>query len=87
MVAATEPKTIQSVVLKVGVLTDETLRNRSRKKNPEKRGNRREPSKDMNVRDDNKRSRTPSDLRFSYEIEITRGQLVEIDKVIRGCKL
>nr|GEZ37266.1 putative reverse transcriptase domain-containing protein [Tanacetum cinerariifolium] len=29
----------------------------------------------------------PSDLGFSYEIEITTGQLVEIDKVIRGCKL
>nr|GEX16133.1 hypothetical protein [Tanacetum cinerariifolium] len=29
----------------------------------------------------------PSDLGFSYEIEITSGQLVEIDKVIRGCKL
>ncbi|GJS21632.1 putative reverse transcriptase domain-containing protein [Tanacetum coccineum] len=29
----------------------------------------------------------PSDLGFSYEIEITSRQLVEIDKVIRGCKL
>ncbi|GKC27265.1 putative reverse transcriptase domain-containing protein [Tanacetum coccineum] len=29
----------------------------------------------------------PSDLGFSYEIEIASGQLVEIDKVIRGCKL
>ncbi|GJZ76418.1 reverse transcriptase domain-containing protein [Tanacetum coccineum] len=29
----------------------------------------------------------PSDLGFSYEIEITRGQLVEIDKVIQSCKL
>nr|GEX57447.1 reverse transcriptase domain-containing protein [Tanacetum cinerariifolium] len=29
----------------------------------------------------------PSDLGFSYEIEISSGQLVEIDKVIRGCKL
>ncbi|GKA61306.1 putative reverse transcriptase domain-containing protein, partial [Tanacetum coccineum] len=29
----------------------------------------------------------PSDLCFSYEIEIASGQLVEIDKVIRGCKL
>ncbi|GJX04081.1 putative reverse transcriptase domain-containing protein [Tanacetum coccineum] len=29
----------------------------------------------------------PSDLGFSYEIEITSGQLVEIDKVIKGCKL
>nr|GEV16942.1 hypothetical protein [Tanacetum cinerariifolium] len=29
----------------------------------------------------------PSELGFSYEIEITSGQLVETGKVIRGCKL
>ncbi|GJV62575.1 putative reverse transcriptase domain-containing protein [Tanacetum coccineum] len=29
----------------------------------------------------------PSDLGFSYEIEIANRQLVDIDKVIRGCKL
>nr|GEU66222.1 hypothetical protein [Tanacetum cinerariifolium] len=29
----------------------------------------------------------PSDLVFSYEIEIASGQLIKIDKVIRGCKL
>nr|GEV31567.1 putative reverse transcriptase domain-containing protein [Tanacetum cinerariifolium] len=29
----------------------------------------------------------PSELGFRYEIEITSGQLVEIDKVIKGCKL
>ncbi|GKB24976.1 reverse transcriptase domain-containing protein, partial [Tanacetum coccineum] len=29
----------------------------------------------------------PSDLCFSYEIEIASGKLVEINKVIRGCKL
>ncbi|GKA96053.1 putative reverse transcriptase domain-containing protein [Tanacetum coccineum] len=29
----------------------------------------------------------PSDLGFKYEIEITSGQLVEIDKDIKGCKL
>ncbi|GKC13178.1 reverse transcriptase domain-containing protein, partial [Tanacetum coccineum] len=29
----------------------------------------------------------PSDLGFSYKIKIASGQLVEIDKVIRGCKL
>nr|GEY41244.1 reverse transcriptase domain-containing protein [Tanacetum cinerariifolium] len=74
-------------------------RNGSIKKNLEKRENRREPSKDRNVRDDNKRTRTgnafatitnpvgrentgiePSDLGFSYEIEIASVQLVEIDK-------
>nr|GEW88746.1 hypothetical protein [Tanacetum cinerariifolium] len=29
----------------------------------------------------------PSDLGFRYEIKIASGQLVEIDKVIKGCKL
>ncbi|GJV34560.1 putative reverse transcriptase domain-containing protein [Tanacetum coccineum] len=116
MVATMEPTTILSVVLKFGVLTDEAIRNGSIKKNPEKREIRGEPSKDRNVRDDNKRYRTvsafattlfdsgadysfvsttfipllgiePSDLGFSYEIEITSRQLVEIDKVIRGFKL
>ncbi|GKE88852.1 putative reverse transcriptase domain-containing protein [Tanacetum coccineum] len=29
----------------------------------------------------------PSDLSFKYEIKIASGQLVEIDKVIKGCKL
>nr|GEU33191.1 hypothetical protein [Tanacetum cinerariifolium] len=58
MVAATEPTIIQSVILKAGVLTDEAIRNGSLKKNTEKRGNGEEPSRDGNVRDDNKRPRT-----------------------------
>ncbi|GJW09908.1 putative reverse transcriptase domain-containing protein [Tanacetum coccineum] len=29
----------------------------------------------------------PNDLGFSYEIKIANGQLVEIDKVIKGCNL
>ncbi|GJV03664.1 putative reverse transcriptase domain-containing protein, partial [Tanacetum coccineum] len=173
---ATEPSTIQKAVQIAGTLTDEALRNGSVKKNPNKRGNEGEPIKDMNVRDDNKRTRTgntfaitanpirggymgtapkvvprnvnpinarkpisrtcyecgstdhikaacprgqgrgnqgnqargrafmlgaeearqdsnivtgiePSDLGFSYEIKIASGQLVKIDKVIKGCKL
>ncbi|GJY43988.1 putative reverse transcriptase domain-containing protein [Tanacetum coccineum] len=60
MVVATEPTTIQIVVLKAGVLTDKAIRNGSIKKNPKKRGNGGDP---------------------------TSGQLVEIDKAIRGCKL
>ncbi|GKE62685.1 hypothetical protein Tco_1513052, partial [Tanacetum coccineum] len=130
-----------------GALTDEALRNGSIKKNLEKRKNVGEPSKDRNVKDDNKRTRTgiffattthpvgienmgtvpkcttynshhaprgqgrgnqgnhargrafmlgaeearqdlnivtgiePSDLGFSYEIEIASRQLVEIDKL------
>nr|GEW85327.1 putative reverse transcriptase domain-containing protein [Tanacetum cinerariifolium] len=55
---ATEPKTIQKAVQIAGTLTDETLKNGSIKKNHEKRGNRGQPSKDRNVRDDNKRTRT-----------------------------
>ncbi|GJS11874.1 putative reverse transcriptase domain-containing protein [Tanacetum coccineum] len=58
MVAATEPKTIQKAVQIAGTLTDEALRNGSIKKNPEKKGNGGEPSKDRNGRDDNKRTRT-----------------------------
>ncbi|GKD83513.1 putative reverse transcriptase domain-containing protein [Tanacetum coccineum] len=58
MVTATEPTTIQNAVQISGTLTDEAIRNRSIKKNPEKRGKRGEPSKDRNERDDNKRTRT-----------------------------
>ncbi|GJW89126.1 putative reverse transcriptase domain-containing protein [Tanacetum coccineum] len=57
-VAAMEPSTIQKAMQIAGTLTDEALRNGSIKKNPEKRGNGREPSKDRNGRDDNKRNRT-----------------------------
>nr|GEY63977.1 hypothetical protein [Tanacetum cinerariifolium] len=57
---ATEPTMIQSVVPKAGVLTDEAIRNGSIKKKPGKKGNRGEPSKDRNMRDDKKRSRTVS---------------------------
>nr|GEU29794.1 hypothetical protein [Tanacetum cinerariifolium] len=55
---ATKLKTIQKVVHIAGTLTNEALRNGSIKKNPEKRGNKGEPSKDRNVRDDNKKTRT-----------------------------
>nr|GEV22443.1 hypothetical protein [Tanacetum cinerariifolium] len=55
---ATELKTIQKAVQIAGTLTDEALRNGSIKKNPEKRGIGGEPSKNKNVRYDNKRTRT-----------------------------
>ncbi|GJW57258.1 retrotransposon protein, putative, ty3-gypsy subclass [Tanacetum coccineum] len=58
MVAATEPTTIQSVVLKAGMLTDEAIRNRALKKVTEKRGNNGELNRDGNAMNDNKRSRT-----------------------------
>ncbi|GJX97368.1 putative reverse transcriptase domain-containing protein [Tanacetum coccineum] len=151
----------QKVKYTAGLFFDEAIRNGSLKKNPEKRRNSGEPSRDRNVTDDNKRTRTgndfattanpvrreytgaapkviprmvnpvnarnptaaygacfeygstnhfkatcpklnqvfvsttfipilgiePSNLGFSYEIEIASGQLIEINKVIRGCKL
>ncbi|GKB58310.1 putative reverse transcriptase domain-containing protein [Tanacetum coccineum] len=58
MVAAMEPIIIQSVILKAGMLTDKAIRNGSLRKNTEKRGNDGEPSRDGNVRDDHKGSRT-----------------------------
>ncbi|GJX23434.1 reverse transcriptase domain-containing protein [Tanacetum coccineum] len=58
MVAATEPSTIQKAMQKAGTLIDEAIRNGSLKKNTEKRGNGGEHSRDRNVKDDNKRSRT-----------------------------
>nr|GEY18986.1 hypothetical protein [Tanacetum cinerariifolium] len=58
IVVATEPKTIQKAVHIADTLTDEALRNGSVKKNLKKRGNKGEPIKDRNVRDDNKRTRT-----------------------------
>ncbi|GJU47703.1 putative reverse transcriptase domain-containing protein [Tanacetum coccineum] len=53
----TKPKTIQKAMQIAGTLTDEALRNGSIKKNLEKRGNKGEPGKDRNVRDDNKKTR------------------------------
>ncbi|GJW81377.1 reverse transcriptase domain-containing protein [Tanacetum coccineum] len=58
MVAATEITTIQSVILKAGMLTDAAIRIEALKKVTKKIGNNGEPSRDGNVRDDNKRSRT-----------------------------
>ncbi|GKB33032.1 hypothetical protein Tco_0872433 [Tanacetum coccineum] len=58
MVATTNPTTIQSAILKVRELTDEAIRNGSLRKNSKKRGNDGDPSKDGNVKGDNKRSRT-----------------------------
>ncbi|GKA45916.1 hypothetical protein Tco_0738712 [Tanacetum coccineum] len=58
MVEAVEPTTIQSVVQKVRMLTDEAIRNGALKKVTEKRGNSKVPSKDGKSRDDNKRPKT-----------------------------
>ncbi|GJX99292.1 reverse transcriptase domain-containing protein [Tanacetum coccineum] len=58
MVAATESTIIQKVLQIVGTLTNGAIRNGSIKKDPEKRGNNGEPSRDRNARDDNMRTRT-----------------------------
>ncbi|GJV22691.1 reverse transcriptase domain-containing protein [Tanacetum coccineum] len=58
IVAAMEPTRIQKAMQKAGTLTDEAIRNGSLKRNPGRRRNGREPSRDRNVKDDNKRTRT-----------------------------
>ncbi|GJY05234.1 hypothetical protein Tco_0371174 [Tanacetum coccineum] len=58
MVAAMKPTTIRKAMQKASTVTDEAIRNGSLKKNTKKRGNGREHSRDMNVKDDSKRSRT-----------------------------
>ncbi|GKE62354.1 reverse transcriptase domain-containing protein, partial [Tanacetum coccineum] len=58
MVTATKPTTIRKAVQKADTLTDEAIRNGSLKKNTEKRGNGGKPSRDRNVKDDNKMTRT-----------------------------
>ncbi|GJT24089.1 putative reverse transcriptase domain-containing protein [Tanacetum coccineum] len=70
MVAATELMTIQKAVQIAATLTDEAIRNRSIKKNPEKRGNGGEPSKDRKGRVDNKRTRTGN--AFATTINLVR---------------
>ncbi|GJU99204.1 hypothetical protein Tco_1328475 [Tanacetum coccineum] len=116
MVAATESTTIQSAVLKAGMLTNEAIRNGALKK---ARGRdfvmgAKEARQDPNIvtgtftlnnhyattlfnssADYSFVSTTfiplldieASNLGFSYEIERARGQLVEINNVIRGFKL
>nr|GEZ95322.1 reverse transcriptase [Tanacetum cinerariifolium] len=58
VVTSTEPPTIQSAIQKARVLTDEAVRNGSLKKSCEKKEDGREPSKEGNVKGDNKRVRT-----------------------------
>ncbi|GJV55482.1 putative reverse transcriptase domain-containing protein [Tanacetum coccineum] len=58
MVAATKTTIIRKAMYKACTPTDEAIRNESLKKNTGKRGNSGEPSKDKNVKDDFKRTRT-----------------------------
>ncbi|GJT73351.1 putative reverse transcriptase domain-containing protein [Tanacetum coccineum] len=90
MVATTKPRLCISLCQRFGALTDEAVRNGTIKK-VEKRGNVGEPSKDRNGRDDNKRTRTVNDFATTVNHvgreNMDSGQLVEIDKIIKGCKL
>nr|GEU54241.1 putative reverse transcriptase domain-containing protein [Tanacetum cinerariifolium] len=63
MVAATEPYTIQSAILKARVLTDRAVRNGSLKRSGERRGDNGESSKEGNVKSDNKRAQTGKDCK------------------------
>nr|GEY85472.1 hypothetical protein [Tanacetum cinerariifolium] len=58
MVTATKPATIHNDMQKASTLIDKAIRNGSLKKNIEKRGSDGKPSRDRNVKDDNKRPRT-----------------------------
>nr|GEV98108.1 putative reverse transcriptase domain-containing protein [Tanacetum cinerariifolium] len=81
MVAATKPTTIQSVVLKAGMLTDEAIRNGALKKVTKKRGNNREPSRDRNAKNDKKRSRTRR--AFAITINLVRKEYTGMDWLSR----
>ncbi|GKC28053.1 reverse transcriptase domain-containing protein, partial [Tanacetum coccineum] len=85
MVAATEPATIQKAVQKAGTLTDEAIRNGSLKKNTEKRGNGGEPSRDRNVKDDNKRTRTGN--AFTTTANLVRREYTGMAPKCTNCNL
>ncbi|GJY01961.1 reverse transcriptase domain-containing protein [Tanacetum coccineum] len=85
MVAATEPETIQKAVQKAGTLTDEAIRNGSLKKNTEKRGTGEEPSRDRNVKDDNKRSRTGN--AFATTANLVRREYTDTTPKCTNCNL
>ncbi|GJZ24472.1 putative reverse transcriptase domain-containing protein [Tanacetum coccineum] len=76
-------KTIQKAVQLAGTLTDEALRNGSIKKNPEKRGNVKEPSKDRNGREDNKRTRTGN--AFATTANPVRGGYIDTSPKCTAC--
>nr|GEV50880.1 reverse transcriptase domain-containing protein [Tanacetum cinerariifolium] len=88
MVVATKLKTIQKAVQIAGTSACPRMNQAQRRggnyqnqvmavNGGQGRGNQRNQARD----------KKPSDLGFSYEINIASGQFVEIDKVIKGCKL
>nr|GEX09204.1 hypothetical protein [Tanacetum cinerariifolium] len=94
MVKATEPKTMQKAMQISGALTDEAVRNGLIKKEERMRalGPNVPPAiLTMHLEQidfhDFGTCIEPSELGFKYEIEIASGQLVEIHKIIKGCRL
>ncbi|GKG29516.1 hypothetical protein Tco_0416881 [Tanacetum coccineum] len=74
-----------------GTLTDEAIRNESLKKNTKKRGNSGEPSRDRNVKNDNKRTMTrnafattANPVRREYMVATTLGILLRTVKWYLG---
>nr|GEY02845.1 putative reverse transcriptase domain-containing protein [Tanacetum cinerariifolium] len=82
-VAATEPKTIQKAMQISGALIDEAVRKDQLRRGRAFMLGAEEAGQDPNIVTGIK----PTELGFRYEIEIASGQLVEIDKVIKGCQL
>ncbi|GJU52582.1 reverse transcriptase domain-containing protein [Tanacetum coccineum] len=85
MVEATEPTIIQKAMQKAGTLTDEAIRNGSLKNNPKKRGNSGEPSRDRNVKDDNKRTRTGN--AFATTVNLVRREYTGAAPKCANCNL
>ncbi|GKD83614.1 putative reverse transcriptase domain-containing protein [Tanacetum coccineum] len=85
MVAVTEPTTIQKAMQKAGTLTDEAIRNGSLNKNTEKRGNGGEPSRDRNVKDDSKRTRTGN--AFAITANLVRREYTGTTPKCTNCNL
>ncbi|GJV76851.1 putative reverse transcriptase domain-containing protein [Tanacetum coccineum] len=85
MVAVTEPKTKQKAVQISSTLTDEADKNGRDDNKRTRTGN--AFATTINPVGRENIGLEPSDLGFRYEIEIASGQLVKIDKVIKGCKL
>nr|GEW74321.1 hypothetical protein [Tanacetum cinerariifolium] len=85
MVAAMEPITIRKDMQKAGTLTDEAIRNGSLKKNTKKIGNDGDPSKYMNVRNDNKRTMTEN--AFTTTANLMRREYTGTEPKCINCNL
>ncbi|GKD25871.1 putative reverse transcriptase domain-containing protein, partial [Tanacetum coccineum] len=85
MVAATKLTTIQKAVQKASTLTDEAIRNGSLKRNPERRANGGEHSRDKNGKDDNKKTRTGND--FATIVNLVRRENFGAAPKYENCNL